>query len=368
MLAETGKIGGPMPQPPPPERRLPVLDPTRDPAATLYEHVPSGWYDLARSSELPPGAVITRRLAGKDVVLYRTAGGQACATDPYCPHMGAHLGCGGRVKGESLVCPFHAFEFATDGKCVATGYGTPPPPRARLGTMETFEIHGCVFVWYGAAGEPASFRIPEVDEDGWMPMLDRTYEMRGHPQETNENSVDVGHFGIVHGYENVRVTKELHFDGGALHVSYAMDRVWIPGMRWLGVASAEFDINVHGFGYSRVEVVVPKLGMRSRHFVFATPIAPERLRLRVGFAVKRESMKLPLGGRLVRRVADRVLNEAGIVLFAHDVGQDFEIWSHKRYVHPPQLAEGDGPIGRYRRWARRFYPNVVAAEDQAAAE
>lgn len=51
--------------------------------------------------------------------------------DAYCPHLGAHLGIGGTVEGETLRCPFHAFRFDTGGVCVATGYGTKPPPTAR---------------------------------------------------------------------------------------------------------------------------------------------------------------------------------------------------------------------------------------------
>ena len=31
--------------------------------------------------------------------------------DAYCPHLGAHLAEGGRVQGESVRCPFHAWEF-----------------------------------------------------------------------------------------------------------------------------------------------------------------------------------------------------------------------------------------------------------------
>ena len=59
----------------PTERRLPVLDPTRDPAANLYAHFPSGWFDVARSSELPRGAVLTRRIAGQELVLFRAESG-----------------------------------------------------------------------------------------------------------------------------------------------------------------------------------------------------------------------------------------------------------------------------------------------------
>ncbi|WP_408907526.1 hypothetical protein [Streptomyces albidoflavus] len=32
------------------------------------------------------------------------------------------------------------------------------------------------------------------------------------------------------------------------------------------------------------------------------------------------------------------------------------MWHHKQYVQPPRLAHGDGPIGPFRRWARRYYP------------
>ncbi len=38
-----------------------------------------------------------------------------------------------------------------------------------------------------------------------------------------------------------------------------------------------------------------------------------------------------------------------------DISQDFVIWQHKRYVQLPILAEGDGPVGKYRQWAKQFY-------------
>jgi hypothetical protein len=38
-----------------------------------------------------------------------------------------------------------------------------------------------------------------------------------------------------------------------------------------------------------------------------------------------------------------------------DLLQDFPVWENKAYLERPRLAEGDGPIMRYRRWARQFY-------------
>ncbi|MFD8957175.1 Rieske 2Fe-2S domain-containing protein, partial [Streptomyces anulatus] len=62
---------------------------------------PSGWSALAFSHELRPGTVLTRPLAGRDVVLYRTGTGALPPGRPYCPHQGAPPG-GGDVGGEGL--------------------------------------------------------------------------------------------------------------------------------------------------------------------------------------------------------------------------------------------------------------------------
>lgn len=95
-------------------RHLPIAadsTPQRDAADDLYAHVPSGWFVLAHSKELRKEKLLTRRLAGREIVLFRTASGALSAVDPHCPHMGAHFGHGGCVKGETIACPFHDFRL-----------------------------------------------------------------------------------------------------------------------------------------------------------------------------------------------------------------------------------------------------------------
>ena len=338
--------------------------------ANLYEHMPSGWFVRALSSELAPGALKTVDLAGRELVLFRTESGQVVASTPFCPHMGAHLGHGGRVRGETIECPFHAFRFNTEGHCVSTPYDAPVP-RCKLPLEHVRELHGLILVWHGADGEGPSFEVPDVSVDGWSTMQMRRYRFRGHPQETNENSVDSGHFGIVHGYRDVKILSPLRAEGAFLTVKYAMVRPLAPTMPWLGTTYAEFEIHVHGLGYSRVEVSVPKLGLRSRHLVFATPVAPGELEIMVGFTLRSARSALGLDARR-RGAALGLVDDAavaiGLDIFRRDVEQDFAIWQNKRYVHPPQLAQGDGPVGAYRRWARQFYPRFASADREAAAE
>ena len=61
--------------------------------------------------------------AGLNLAVFRDERGVAHALDAYCPHMGANLGAGGRVKGNCLECPFHAWRFrGDDGKCTHIPY------------------------------------------------------------------------------------------------------------------------------------------------------------------------------------------------------------------------------------------------------
>ena len=317
---------------------------------------PTGWYAVAFADELPRAGVLVRPFMGDEIVLYRTEGGAACAVEPHCPHLGAHLGHGGRVEGELLRCPFHGFCFDGAGACVSTPYGKRPP-KARLGTHIVREQSGLLLVFHDAEGRAPSWEVPPLDMHGWTPLSRRTSTLRGHPQETTENSVDVGHLSVVHGYRAVTEVKPLETQGAYLTVRYGFDRQTLgplPRMR------VEFTIHAHGLGYSLVETEVPALGVQMRQFVLVTPIGERRVVMRIALAL-RAAPDHPWASRVVRGAVARGLAELLMLGFAADARQDHVIWSHKRYLSPPVLAEGDGPIGAYRRWARQFYPGAEAA-------
>ena len=83
--------------------------------------------------------------------------GRVCVADAYCPHLGADLGpdTGGQVCEGRLVCPFHGYEFATTGQCVATPFA-PPPKTAKLPVYETQDVAGLIFAWWGMGGTSAA--------------------------------------------------------------------------------------------------------------------------------------------------------------------------------------------------------------------
>jgi len=318
---------------------------------------PSGWYALAFSAELARERLVVRPFVGRELVLFRTRSGRACAMDAYCPHLGAHFGHGGTVEGEILRCPFHGFCFDPSGRCVATGYATKPPPNACIETWPLREVNGMLLVYHGAEGTP-SWEVPALDWSGWSAPFYRRFVLHAHPQETTENSVDLGHFAYVHGYRSVRMQRDVVTDGPYLSTAYTARRA-APLLGRLSPAlevDFEFETHIHGLGYSQVDVLVRGFDVRARMWVLPAPIDAERISLYLaasgdGSADAAHAWLRPIPGRLRAALIGRGL----LAALAADARQDFDIWQNKRYLHPPALAQGDGPIGKYRTWATRFY-------------
>ncbi len=331
---------------------LPMFPSARGtPPAADLPAVPEGWYVAALARDVRAGEVVTRPMFGRDVVVFRTKSGAVGAVDSVCPHLGAHLGRGGKVCGENLRCPFHGFEFDRSGACVRTAYGGPPPRRARAVVLPGMERNGFVLVWSGS--RPPAWEVPELADEGYSTPDMRTFRLRGHPQETTENSVDIGHFAVVHGFSEVAVEAPLVTEGPRLTAAYSMKH-------GLGIAGAgfrtRFAIEAWGLGYSFVDVTA--LGLRTRHWVLATPVGRGEIDLSLGVSVPTLSLRTRAGRALAQSLA-APLRRVILGIFVHDTRADFPIWNAKRYVASPALAKGDGPIGRYRAWAGQFAESLA---------
>ena len=93
--------------------------------------IPNRWYGVFRSSALGPRLTAIKRL-GLPLVLYRREDGAPAALLDRCPHRGAALSRG-RVVGDELECPYHAFRFDAGGQCRCSfsAKSTRPESRSR---------------------------------------------------------------------------------------------------------------------------------------------------------------------------------------------------------------------------------------------
>ncbi|WP_280442724.1 Rieske 2Fe-2S domain-containing protein [Nocardia brasiliensis] len=309
---------------------------------------PYGWYAVAFSGELRPGRLLTRQFMDREIALFRTESGIARAAEAYCPHLGAHFGHGGTVVGEELRCPFHGFRYSVDGRCSHTPYG-PPPPAARLGLLPLREICGVLLVWHGPPGADPWEIEPPAEQSFWRPLRTKRMRFSSHPQEVTENSVDFGHFSVLHGFRDARITEPLSVDGPRLRTSYAFTRP-IP---LIGGIPTEIHIRVDGLGFSVVELSV-EAGWDIRQLVLTTPIGPREVDVFVGTSLRSRAR-----GALSRAAWAplEMLIERGVLrMVVIELLRDQQIWDNKKYLGKPAIAAGDGPIATYRSWARQFYP------------
>ena len=300
---------------------------------------PNGWFQIAYSDELAPGQVVPLTYFGRELVAFRTAEGKASVLDAFCPHLGAHLGYGGKVQGESIVCPFHAWKFDACGSCVEVPYAKKIPPKAKMKSWETREVNGLVLVWYHGEDLPPQWEVPVAPEVGnaeWTPYERRRWQIKTRNQEMAENAVDSAHFHFLHGTMNMP-SSQAEADGPILRVrsttGMSTPRGGIDGV----VASTSF-----GFGYSTVRFT----GLVETLLVSSMcAIDDETVDVRFSFTIK----KLP------DRDVTQGVGKAFIKEVTRQLEQDIPIWEHKQYMDPPVLCDGDGPIGLFRKWSRQFY-------------
>ena len=324
---------------------------------------PEGWYFVATREAITKAGLIQKTWMGENIIAFSDDDGRICVAGAYCPHLGADLGpaAGGRVCEGRLVCPFHGYEFDATGQCVATPYAEPPR-TAKLRVFETREIVGLIFAWWGIGGRPPQWGLPEEqpDQDGWCGVKVQTLRFPGHPQETTENSVDVGHLRYVHGYDSVSREASMTVDG-----AYLESRFGFRSSRSIaGIATLHFDIsakaNIFGLGYSFVEIHEKSIGMNLRLWVLATPVDGTLIDLSLVSQVReiRKPKRLVAGlGFLPRRLRAPVMNEFMSAQQRGDVLQDVIIWKNKRYESRPRLCRSDGEIMPFRVYCAQFYPD-----------
>lgn len=303
---------------------------------------PNSWFVIAFSDELPRGAVLVRHYFGRDIVLFRTEGGVAHAIDPYCPHLGAHLGHGGRVVGETLRCPFHGWCFDGTGNCVSVPEA-PRPLRVSISAWHLREANGLLYVYHHADGAAPDWEVPEIDEEEWTPNQTVLWNLHTHPQEILENAVDITHLGQLHGMRNPRIVREPSEHGPALHVRLGYES---PGNQPGMETEVELEVTMHGLGFVVVVAHVVSTGFRARQRLYPTPIDGERIDLRA--VVNVERMADP---EMTKQMADGFFQS-----FVAALMEDFPIWENKRYVErPPMTRPEHRSFSVFRKWVQRFY-------------
>lgn len=314
---------------------------------------PTGWFQLGWSADIGIGDVKPLKYFGRDLVAYRTEGGELVVLNAYCEHLGAHLGHGGTVCGDDIQCPFHGWQWSPKGKNTCIPYQKATNRVRKIGYWHTAERDGIMYIWHNVEGGEPLFDVPSIFDlfpgggaaDEYHAIGDtgrfETPELPIHPQYAAENGVDFAHFKYVHRADEVPTVVHREFGEWDFQTELSLN---FNRRR----ADGELE-RVNG----RTRASLLGLGLGFSHAVgdgqiysltAVTPVDDENSILRfTAWSNKQE-------GETDERAAKRAANAIS------QVKADVAIWSYQRYTEPPGLATAEAAGFReIRQWARRFY-------------
>lgn len=320
---------------------------------------PDGWFFVEFSSNLPAGKLIGRQWLGEQIIVWRAPGGDICVASAVCPHMGALLSpeTGGCLKKWHLVCPFHRFEYDISGNCVATP-NAPPPPNCRLKRFPVQELNGFIFAYRDSTGNVPDWQLPTLDDNGWTALGSKRFNVRSHPQDIGENSVDINHLSSVHGWEQGEQTLKTQVNGRYYTAGFRYSA--IPNMPVLRRFPYSVSPTVHmwGLGYIRTDSSSRDFGVEVRNWYLPVPLDGESFDAIVAVQVKRtEAPNRAPGGlpAVVSRLGLKLVRRIIMYEVAREFEKDIKIWNHRHYHDHPALCASDGNLGAYRRYCKQFY-------------
>jgi phenylpropionate dioxygenase-like ring-hydroxylating dioxygenase large terminal subunit len=157
------------------------------------------WQPVARLQDLeggPQRAV----LLGEALAVFLAENGEPAVVADRCAHRGASLSMG-EVRGESIQCPYHGWEWAgRDGTCTRIPSLADPyriPARARIPAYPARVQWGLVWT---VLDEPLGGLpdLPWFDSGEWTWGLGTPFELPVSLGVMIENFRDVAHFAFVH--------------------------------------------------------------------------------------------------------------------------------------------------------------------------
>ncbi len=326
---------------------------------------PNGWYAVASLAELQKDKILSIKSLGKDLVAFQTQSGAISVLDAHCPHQGAHLGHGGKIKGETIECPFHKWAFDTSGKCQHIPYckTIPKSKKAELNAYPTISRLGQILIYYSSDNSPPTWEIPEFTNDlvgNWSSPTYSKMVVKTHIQELAENGFDVPHFLPVHGSDenSIELDKKQPFGPQlffALNLVYSGNGIGKFGKK-VGVRASW---RYSGLGVFDNHVTLKDYPMELRQYFFFTPVDEERVQIQIALRINKDKIKLPMP---FRHFIIKLIEKQNRKILLRNFEEDRPIWENKVYRQPPILCEGDGPIVYLRNWMKQFYNQEAIAE------
>lgn len=159
------------------------------------------WYVVALSNQLKTNKVLSRKVLGEWLAVFRGKDGKPVALQDRCIHRNSRLSKGKVCQGK-IECPYHGWVYDDTGKVVSVpsqGKNFCASKTRKSPAYQTKEQDGYVYVRLSSNPDEefAPFKMPFYQQPGWETV--RVIN-RFHNNVTNcaENFIDIPHTASVH--------------------------------------------------------------------------------------------------------------------------------------------------------------------------
>lgn len=192
------------------------------------------WYVAAWSDEVGR-ALLSRRILGEDIVLYRKADGGVVALADRCAHRHLPLSQG-VLDGDILQCGYHGLAYDSSGTCVRIP-GQDAPSNYCVKAYPVVERHQFIMVWMGDAAAPDYGRLISFERmlhPAWATTKVRLH-IRANYLLVVDNLMDLSHVAYVHhstiGNAAVAEEADVVFSRSGTTVRAARNMCGVPAAR-----------------------------------------------------------------------------------------------------------------------------------------
>ncbi|NP_001142071.2 Chlorophyllide a oxygenase, chloroplastic [Zea mays] len=174
-----------------PRRRLDVSGPVKPYNPSLKNF----WYPVAFSSDLKaPDTMVPIDCFEEQWVIFRGKDGRPGCVQNTCAHRACPLHLGSVNEGR-IQCPYHGWEYSTDGKCEKM-----PSTKmldVRIQSLPCFEQEGMVWIWPG--DDPPKATIPSLlPPSGFTVHAEIVMELPVEHGLLLDNLLDLAHAPFTH--------------------------------------------------------------------------------------------------------------------------------------------------------------------------
>ena len=166
------------------------------------------WYVIGESKELKKNKPFKATVWDNNYVIWKDIKGKYQALDDVCPHKAASL-AGGEIINGNVMCPYHGYEFNSDGKLMKVpGMCFRQSSVYNTAKYDIVEKYGWVYLnVYDKSKNNETTTFKEnifIEEDAYnsTKAVYQNMEYNCYSRILSENSLDIMHIAYVHTFGN----------------------------------------------------------------------------------------------------------------------------------------------------------------------